>query len=59
MFATGAILMFGAMSRMWPLMIVLPALAIAGSYAWRPDDPLARAFHRTSRCSRSSRSRSA
>ena len=47
MFATGAILMFGAMSRMWPLMIVLPALAIAGSYAWRPADPLARAFHRT------------
>jgi hypothetical protein len=46
-FATGAILMFGAMPRMWPLMIVLPALAIAGSYAWRPEDPLARAFHRT------------
>ena len=46
-FATGAILMFGAMPRMWPLLIALPALAIAGSYAWRPEDPLARAFHRT------------
>jgi hypothetical protein len=46
-FATGAILMFGAMPRLWPLMIVLPALVIAGSYAWRPEDRLARAFHRT------------
>lgn len=46
-FATGAILMFGAMGRLWPLMIVLPALAVAGSYAWRPVHPLARAFHRT------------
>jgi hypothetical protein len=46
-FATGAILMFGAMGRMWPLLIILPALAIAGTYAWRPEHPLARAFHRT------------
>jgi hypothetical protein len=46
-FAVGAILMFGAMGDLWPLMIALPALAIAGTYAWRPEDPLARAFHRT------------
>jgi hypothetical protein len=46
-FATGAILMFGAMGDLWPLLISLPALAIAGSYLWRPDDRLARAFHRT------------
>ena len=39
--------MFGAMPRVWPLMIVLPGLAIAGSYAWRPADPLARGLHRT------------
>jgi hypothetical protein len=58
-FTVGALLMFGAMGRGWPLMIILPTLAVAGTYAWRPMHPLARAFHRTiasrrspSRCSR-------
>ncbi|GAB3143534.1 hypothetical protein GCM10027290_19990 [Micromonospora sonneratiae] len=46
-FAVGAILMFGAMGRCWPIMIVLPTLAVAGTYFWRPVHPLARAFHRT------------
>ena len=46
-FAVGALLMFGAMGWGWPLMIALPALAIAGTYQWRPGHPLARAFHRT------------
>lgn len=46
-FTVGALLMFGAMGRGWPLMIALPALAIAGTYLWRLAHPLARAFHRT------------
>lgn len=46
-FAVGAILMFGAMRQLWPLTIILPCLAIAGGYAWRPTDPIARAYHRT------------
>jgi len=46
-FAIGVMLMFGEVSRFWPLTIVLPAAAIAGSYFWRPEDPLARSFHRT------------
>jgi hypothetical protein len=46
-FAVGVMLMFGDVGRFWPLTIVLPAAAIAGSYVWRPDDPLARSFHRT------------
>jgi hypothetical protein len=45
-FAVGALLMFGEMGRGWPLMIILPALAITGTYVWRPAHPLARAFHR-------------
>jgi hypothetical protein len=46
-FAVGALLMFGAMSDGWPLMITLPALAVGGTYAWRPTHPLARGLHRT------------
>ena len=46
-FAIGVMLMFGEVGRFWPLTIVLPAAAIAGSYVWRPDNPLARSFHRT------------
>jgi len=46
-FTVGALLMFGAMARGWPLMIILPTLAVTGTYAWRPSHPLARAFHRT------------
>jgi hypothetical protein len=46
-FAIGAILMFGAMPQLWALTIILPCLAIAGGYAWRPSDPIARAYQRT------------
>ncbi|MEV4617961.1 hypothetical protein AB0J74_04470 [Asanoa sp. NPDC049573] len=46
-FAVGVMLMFGEVGRFWPLLIALPAAAIAGSYWWRADDPLARSFHRT------------
>ncbi|MDG4822865.1 hypothetical protein O7635_13500 [Asanoa sp. WMMD1127] len=46
-FAVGVMLMFGDVPRFWPLLIALPAAAIAGSYYWRPDDPLGRSFHRT------------
>jgi hypothetical protein len=46
-FAVGAILMFGVMGPGWPMMIVLPCLAIAGTYLWRPVHPLVRALHRT------------
>lgn len=46
-FAVGALLMFGAMRRGWPLMITLPCLAVAGTYAWRSTHPLARTLHRT------------
>jgi len=46
-FAVGVMVMFGDVSRFWPLLIALPAAAIAGSYWWRPDDPLGRSFHRT------------
>ncbi|MFC3501256.1 hypothetical protein ACFOOK_09835 [Micromonospora krabiensis] len=45
-FATGALLMVGAMSRGWPVMIILPCLAVAGTYFWRPAHPLARGLHR-------------
>jgi hypothetical protein len=45
-FAVGALLMFGTMERGWPLMIVLPCLAVAGTYRWRPAHPLARGLHR-------------
>jgi hypothetical protein len=46
-FAVGAMLMFGVMADGWPVMIILPTLAVAGTYAWRSPHPLARAFHRT------------
>ncbi|MFY1675263.1 hypothetical protein ACN27G_35880 [Plantactinospora sp. WMMB334] len=46
-FTVGALLMLGVMGRGWPLMITLPALAVAGTYLWRSPDPLPRAFHRT------------
>lgn len=46
-FTVGAMLMFGVMADGWPVMIIEPTLAIAGTYVWRPEHPLARAFHRT------------
>lgn len=46
-FAVGGLLMLGLMGRGWPFMITLPALAVAGTYLWRSNDPLPRAFHRT------------
>ena len=46
-FTVGALLMFGAMGRGWPLMIILPSFAVAGTYGWHPVHPLARAAHRT------------
>ncbi|WP_121157124.1 hypothetical protein [Micromonospora pisi] len=46
-FAVGALLMLGVMGRGWPFMIILPSLAIAGTYGWHPAHPLARAAHRT------------
>ncbi|MEV7232286.1 MULTISPECIES: hypothetical protein [Polymorphospora] len=45
-FAVGALLMFGVMSRGWPLMVVLPCLAVAGTYGWQLEHPLARGLHR-------------
>ncbi|MFF5179528.1 hypothetical protein ACFY2Q_16030 [Micromonospora sp. NPDC000316] len=45
-FTAGALLMFGVMGRGWPLMVVLPCLAVAGTYGWRADDRLARGLHR-------------
>ncbi len=45
-FTVGAMLMFGVMTDGWPFMIILPTLAVAGTYVWRPEHPLARAFHR-------------
>ncbi|WP_245828078.1 hypothetical protein [Micromonospora avicenniae] len=45
-FATGALLMFGVMGRGWPAMIMVPCLAVAGTYVWRPAHPLARGLHR-------------
>ncbi|MFF5070888.1 hypothetical protein ACFY2R_06680 [Micromonospora olivasterospora] len=46
-FADGALLMAGVMGRGWPALVMLPCLAVAGTYLWRPDDPLARGLHRT------------
>jgi hypothetical protein len=46
-FAVGALLMFGAMSDGWPLMITLPCLAVAGTYLWRSTHPLVRGLHRS------------
>ncbi|WP_329104339.1 hypothetical protein OG792_29415 [Micromonospora sp. NBC_01699] len=46
-FTVGALLMFGAMGRGWPLMIILPSFAVAGTYGWHPVHPLARGAHRT------------
>ncbi|MFB9235233.1 hypothetical protein ACFFWC_06725 [Plantactinospora siamensis] len=45
--AVGALLMLGAMGFGWPLMIILPALSVTGTYLWRPDRPLLRALHRS------------
>ena len=45
-FAVGALLMFGVMGLGWPLLVVLPCLAVAGTYGWRAADPLARGLHR-------------
>jgi hypothetical protein len=41
------LLMFGEMGRGWPLMIIVPALTVTGTYLWRADDPLPRGLHRT------------
>ena len=46
-FTVGALLMLGLMGDGWPLLVVLPCLAVAGTYRWRPDHPLARGLHRT------------
>ncbi|WP_233600114.1 hypothetical protein [Micromonospora sp. M71_S20] len=46
-FAVGALLMFGVFGRGWPLMVVLPCLAVAGTYRWWLVHPLARGLHRT------------
>ena len=46
-FTVGALLMFGAMGQGWPLMIILPSFAVAGTYGWHPVHPLASAAHRT------------
>ncbi|WP_433387597.1 hypothetical protein [Micromonospora sp. KLBMP9576] len=45
-FTVGALLMFGVFGRGWPLMVVLPCLAVAGTYHWRLVHPLARGLHR-------------
>ncbi|MEU0549237.1 hypothetical protein [Micromonospora sp. NPDC005979] len=45
-FVVGALLMFGAMGEGWPLLVVLPCLAVAGTYGWRAGHPLARGLHR-------------
>ncbi|MEU5905767.1 hypothetical protein [Micromonospora sp. NPDC047527] len=45
-FVVGALLMFGVMGAGWPLLVVLPCLAIAGTYGWRAAHPLARGLHR-------------
>lgn len=46
-FTVGALLMLGLMGDGWPVLIALPCLAVAGTYRWRPDDPLGRGLHRT------------
>lgn len=46
-FVVGTLLMFGAMSDGWPLMITLPCLAVAGTYRWRSGHPLVRGLHRS------------
>jgi hypothetical protein len=45
--AVGMLLLFGAMGKGWPLMVVLPCLAVAGTARWRVPDPNTRAAHRT------------
>ncbi|MFG3705280.1 hypothetical protein ACGF7U_11195 [Micromonospora sp. NPDC047670] len=45
-FAVGALLMFGVVGRGWPVMVILPCLAVAGTYHWRLVHPLARGLHR-------------
>jgi hypothetical protein len=46
-FTVGGLLMLGLMGRGWPVLIALPCLAVAGTYCWRPEDPLGRGLHRT------------
>jgi hypothetical protein len=43
----GALLLFGAVGRGWPLLIIVPCLAIAGTARWRATDPSGRAGHWT------------
>lgn len=43
----GALLLAGEMHRGWPLMIVFPSLAIAGTYTWHAGHPVLRGLHRT------------
>jgi hypothetical protein len=45
--AVGALLVFGAVGRGWPLLIIVPCLAIVGTARWRAVDAGARAGHRT------------
>lgn len=42
-FGTGALLILHAMTRGWPLMIVMPCLGLALLLQWRSDDPGVRA----------------
>ncbi|WJK40563.1 hypothetical protein O7608_29935 [Solwaraspora sp. WMMA2056] len=46
-FAVGTLLMLGLTGVGWPVMIILPCLAIAGTYHWRPEHPLGGGLHRT------------
>ncbi|MEV4757668.1 hypothetical protein AB0J86_21500 [Micromonospora sp. NPDC049559] len=46
-FTVGTLLMLGAMGEGWPFMIILPSLAVTGTYGWHPAHPLARGLHRT------------
>ncbi len=46
-FTVGALLMTGTMGEGWPVLVMLPCLVVAGTYLWRPTDPLARGLHRT------------
>jgi hypothetical protein len=43
----GTLLIFAAMTRGWPLMIIVPCLVVAGTARWRARDANARAAHWT------------
>jgi hypothetical protein len=43
----GALLLFGAVGRGWPLLIIVPSLAVGGTARWRAADASARAAHWT------------